>query len=62
MTFEEFYKDRYPDLNPEDDDFCDDLKSFWDVAYFTAYDQEAYNQGWSDGYLEGYKDATFPSD
>jgi hypothetical protein len=33
MTFEEYYKYRYPDLDPEQDDFYQQLKDCWYLAY-----------------------------
>jgi hypothetical protein len=32
-TFECYYKDRYPDLDPEKDDFYEQLKECWETAY-----------------------------
>lgn len=36
MTFEDYYKDRYPDLDPEQDDFYEELKVCWHTGYQTG--------------------------
>lgn len=38
MTFEEWYERKYPDLDPERDEFYDELRGAWEAGYRQHYE------------------------